>query len=220
MKTLITIRMVQGGVLGLALLASNLTNASLMPIENSELATMSGQGGADISIDMKLNVDASGKYTCANGKDEFCRFALIPNNRGATIDTRKWLVFKGIHGAINIQQLGLDGADITYLNDSSASVSRAALKVTFDPTKPILIKNFGYDSLSIELGTTTQEGYLNTGRYASSATFDGRDPVYDGASINANVGREVGFMGMNINAALAINGSVKMFACDTAHPRC
>lgn len=140
-----------------------------------------------------------------------------------------WLVFKGIQGTVNIQKLGLDGVDLVYKNDSGKEKIKPAIQLSFDATLPILIRNLGYNALAIEMDNftsyidpTTKQvventtsstpaqdyGYLKATTYASNHTS-----VYD-------QNKETGFMGLRMNGNLALQGNIKMFACDGSHPRC
>ena len=139
-----------------------------------------------------------------------------------------WLVFKGIQGTVNIQKLGLDGVDLVYKNDSGKEKIKPAIQLSFDATLPILIRNLGYNALAIEMdnftsyidpttkqvientstATAQDYGYLKATTYASNHTS-----VYD-------QNKETGFMGLRMNGNLALQGNIKMFACDGSHPRC
>ncbi|QQV65501.1 hypothetical protein ABCA12_0824 [Acinetobacter junii] len=139
-----------------------------------------------------------------------------------------WLVFKGIQGTVNIQKLGLDGVDLVYKNDSGTEKIKPAIQLGFDATLPILIRNLGYNALAIEMdnftsyidpttkqvientstATAQDYGYLKATTYASNHTS-----VYD-------QNKEIGFMGLRMNGNLALQGNIKMFACDGSHPRC
>ena len=139
-----------------------------------------------------------------------------------------WLVFKGIQGTVNIQKLGLDGVDLVYKNDSGTEKIKPAIQLSFDATLPILIRNLGYNALAIEMdnftsyidpttkqvientstATAQDYGYLKATTYPSNHTS-----VYD-------QNKETGFMGLRMNGNLALQGNIKMFACDGSHPRC
>ena len=173
---------------------------------------------------------------CANF--EYCRFALNLNNRnhdgsvtGSATGRKLWLVFKQVQGTIKFQEIKLDAVDLTaYVGDvSSTTIQKAAIKLGFDASKPILIRNFGFQSLAIESdtcteadlncssGTTNTPGYLakNTGGSGTGAYLNGK---YTAAGFDN--GREVGFTGLSINTNLAVQGTLKIFSCDANHPRC
>ncbi len=73
----------------------------------------------------------------------------------------------------------------------------------------------------VETSTTASDyGYLKTSTYAAKAQSTGT--VASGATTanNYDTGRETGFMGMQMNGNLALQGKVMMFGCDGSHPRC
>lgn len=225
--------------LAMLLAASNIVFAAdMQPMTDEELQLVDGQAGADLSLEMRLNQlpDYSFDATlCANF--EFCRFAMNLNNRnhdgtvtGSATGRKLWLVFKQVQGTIKFQELKLDGSDLApYIGDNSATVQKAAIKLGFDASKPVLIRNFGYQSLAIESDTCTESnlncstgtvnvpGYLakNSGGTGTGAYTNGK---YTAAGFDN--GREVGFTGLSINANLALQGTLKIFSCDANHPRC
>ena len=98
---------------------------ALEPLTNLDLQHIDGQAGADINLDLRLNQTAPGVFdTTLCSALEFCRLGIAVNNRyhDGTQDTydvngnripsatgrKLWLVFKGIQGSINIQQMALD----------------------------------------------------------------------------------------------------------------
>ena len=190
-----------------------------------------------------LNGTAPKFDNCGTGNLEFCRLAISPNKRfmnGAipsdTAGNRLWLVFKGIQGTMNIQKLSLDGADLIYTNDSSQPTIKPAIQLGFDANMPIQIRNYGFSALSIEKDSfiSTQSdpnilaepanqtgfGYLNKGSYTATASKTGT--VGSGATTanNYDTGREKGFMGLQMNGNMVLQGKIMMFSCDTSHPRC
>lgn len=225
--------------LAMLLAASNIVFAAdMQPMTDEELQLVDGQAGADLSLEMRLNQlpDYSFDATlCANF--EFCRFAMNLNNRnhdgtvtGSATGRKLWLVFKQVQGTIKFQELKLDGSDLApYIGDNSATVQKAAIQLGFDASKPVLIRNFGYQSLAIESDTCTESnlncstgtvnvpGYLakNSGGSGTGAYTNGK---YTAAGFDN--GREVGFTGLSINANLALQGTLKIFSCDANHPRC
>ena len=225
--------------LAMLLAASNIVFAAdMQPMTDEELQLVDGQAGADLSLEMRLNQlpDYSFDTTlCANF--EFCRFAMNLNNRnhdgtvtGSATGRKLWLVFKQVQGTIKFQELKLDGSDLApYIGDNSATVQKAAIQLGFDASKPVLIRNFGYQSLAIESDTCTESnlncstgtvnvpGYLakNSGGSGTGAYTNGK---YTAAGFDN--GREVGFTGLSINANLALQGTLKIFSCDANHPRC
>lgn len=216
----------------------SLSAFALEPLSDQELQSVEGQAGADMSLKLSLNQKADGNFDstlCA--KVEYCRLALSLNKRfvsqkagdvnnifsDANSDSghKLWLVFKGIQGTINIQKLGLDGADLTYKNDGGTQIIKPAIQLSTTASIPIQVRNFGFNALSIEQdsfnSTATTEGvganasdyaYLKTSTYSSSSPS-----VYDR-------GKETGFTGMMMNGNIALNGKVMVFSCDASHPRC
>lgn len=196
-------------------------------LDDTSLENVTGQAGADLSLKMILNQDDNANFLCADLL--YCRLALSLNNRyhDGTQDTydaqgsrvpsatgrKQWLVMKGIQGTVNIQQIKLDGEDVIY-----GGLNHAAIKLGFDPTMPILFRNVGFQSLSIETDTCTEgnqncsAGSTNLPGYLTPAT------TYGGTGFDAN--KEKGFIGVNMNGNLSMTGQVKIFSCGTSHPRC
>ncbi len=190
-------------------------------LNDDALEEITGQAGADLSLKMILNQDASANFVCADLV--YCRLAMNLNNRyeDGSQDTydvngnripsptgkKQWLVFKGIQGTINIPELKLDGEDVLY-----GTTVQAALKFGFTATKPIEIRNFGFKSLSIETDTIANEGVGNVAGYLTPAT------LYGGGGFDGS--NERGFLGLNVNTNLSLTGSIKMFFCSSGHPRC
>ena len=220
------------------LVVSNPSHAALEQLDNQALQDVTGQGGADISLQLRLNHDTSAGFVCANNELEYCRLALAINNRYAdgsykdalgvvrnsaggviaNVGRKQWLVFKGIQGTINIQEIKLDGTDLTY-----NGIVKSAIQLSFDPLKPIQFRNVGYQSLSIETDTVANEGGGNLPGYlAKGAGGTGTGAYVDGKYTTAGFdnGRETGFTGLNINGNLSIAGTLKIFSCDAGHPRC
>lgn len=194
-------------------------------LDDFGLQQVVGQAGADLSLKINLNHTSSGVLDTAVCSDlRFCRLGISLNNRyhDGTQDTinaatgvitpsltgkKQWLVFKGIQGTIDIPYIGLDGEDITY-----ASTPHAAIKLSFDPNKPIQFKNVGFESLSIETDTIAAEGAGNVAGYLTPAT------LYGGTGFDAD--KEKGFIGMKMTGNLSLTGNIKIFSCGDSHSRC
>lgn len=192
-------------------------------LADEDLSEISGQAGADLSLKFTINHDANANFVCTDLV--YCRLGLSISNRyddgsqdtydvngnrvPSTTGKKQWLVFKGIQGTINIQELKFDGEDVSYYG-----ITRGTLKFGFTDTKPIQIRNVGFNSLSLETDTVANEGGGNTPGYLTPAT------LYGGTGFDA--AKEKGFLGLNVNANLSLTGSVKMFSCSSAngHPRC
>lgn len=212
---------------------------ALEPLSDQELQSVEGQAGADLSLKLSLNQKGDGSFDSTLCKNvEYCRLAMSLNKRFVSLKTdvdvgniyteansdsghKLWLVFKGIQGTINIQKLGLDGADLTYKNDVGTQIIKPAIQLSSTASIPIQVRNFGFNALSIEQdgfnSTSTAEGvgaaasdygYLKTSTYAS-----------DNASVYDR-NKETGFTGMMMNGNIALNGKVMVFSCDASHPRC
>lgn len=209
--------------------------AGLEPLTNADLQQIDGQAGADINLDLRLNQTTPGVFdTNLCSALEFCRLGIAVNNRyhDGTQDTydvngnripsasgkKLWLVFKGIQGSINIQQMALDGKSLTY-----GSITKPAIQLGFDPLKPIQIRNLGFTALSIETDEQANEGgtpgYLAMGSGGSGARAYSAGKYTD-ATNKFDFGLETGFTGLNINGNLSVAGTIKMFSCDSTHPRC
>ncbi|ENV36317.1 hypothetical protein HWI77_13190 [Acinetobacter venetianus] len=149
-----------------------------------------------------------------------------------------WLVMKGLQGTVNIQKLGLDGTDLVYARKSDGSpMIKPAIQLGFDATQPIQIRNLGFSALSIEQDVVTSYydasgnlventstspndyGYLKTSTY--SPVLKKVATVANGGTTanNYDAGRETGFMGVQMNGNLALQGQIKIFACSD-HSRC
>lgn len=216
----------------LALTACTGTQAVMNPLSDESLDTVQAQGGVDITLDLRLNHTTPGTFDTTTCSDlRFCRIAISLNNRyhDGTQDTvsgsvitpsptgkKEWLVFKGVQGSIYMPLLQLDGVDVTY---TGSAANKTALLLTFDNTKPIEIRNFGFQSLSIERDTVAAEGAGNVPGYLASTTYAGGE-AFDANNPITGQPRERGFLGLNMNGNLAIGGTIKIFSCDSTHPRC
>ena len=231
-------------------LCATVTHAELQTLDNDALQAINGQAGADLSLMLNLNQTSNGIFDNGSGgvceNVEFCHIGLAINKRFVQADTTKpsgwaensdsgnklWLVFKGVQGTLNIQKMGLDGADLKYLDKSNTEIIKPAIQLSFSAAQPILIRNFGFNALSIEQdnftsSTTTQGSSANMYDYAYF-----KKPTYEAIANSANQqvatatpsaydhGRETGFMGLMMNGNLAIQGKVMVFSCDGSHPRC
>ena len=251
------------------LLVCGITHADLKVLDNQELQSIQGQGGADLSFKLSLNhnilsdsdllAGITPTFNCDPARLEYCRLAISVNKRFvqqgsadandpvwsmAASDPdinnkgrKLWVVFKGLQGTLNIQKLGLDAVDLQYLpKTGTGTVIKPAMQFTFDSSKPIQIRNFGFNALSIEQdtgsvlsyydtngslieGTSTNPqdyGFLKTGTYSAVPQSTGANGT---TANNYDVGREKGFLGLQMNGNLAIDGKVQIFACSN-HARC
>ena len=219
----------------LCLMVSMSAQAALESLNNSDLQQVDGQAGADLSLDLKLNHTSTSTFDNGTGaickKVQYCRIGISVNNSfqlntdGTSTFKKQWLVFKGIQGSINVQQLKLDGSDLTYNPLVGTAITKAVINLGFDATKPITIRNVGFNALAIEVDSVANEGASNIPGYLAlgnggtgvNAYTDGR---YTNTTNKFDLGLETGFMGLMINGNLSIAGNIKMFSCDGTHPRC
>ncbi|GAA5015373.1 hypothetical protein GCM10023206_26390 [Acinetobacter puyangensis] len=240
--------------------------ADLQALDNEDLNTVHAQAGADLSLYLSLNHKQDGTYqltdlcSTTGSTYEQCRLGLAFNSRyhngeyvdregnvhnasgaiitGSAIEGRKlWLVMKGLQGTIDLQHVGLDGTDLTYTEKGgSQTIVKSAIQLSFDPQRPIVIRNFGFESLSVEMDSAVETNAANIPGYWQKNTsgtglnkltngkYDYSTPVTVGGltynSDSFDHGREVGFTGMLMNANLVMNGTIKVFGCDGSHPRC
>ena len=251
-------------------LTSSLAFAELTPLDNQALGAIEGQSGADLSLKLVLNqnilsnadladVTKSPTFNCTNLA--YCHVGISPNKRfvqqtgtnniwnvaasdptQANQGRKLWLVFKGLQGTINIQKLGLDGADLVYINKLSQPMIKPAIQLSYDASLPIQIRNLAFNSLSIEQDnftsyydatgklvegsstTPSDYGYLKSTVYSNKAqVVDPSAPATGPIGTTADLydtGRETGFVGMKMNGNLALQGQIMMFSCDGSHPRC
>lgn len=224
-------------------------HAELQTLDNQQLQQVEGQAGATINWTLSLNQTSPGVFDTTTCSDlRFCRFAVSLNNRyhdgsyvsndgkihnadGTVITTatgrKQWLVFKGLQGTIQIQNMDISGDDLHYTADNNDDKIKAALKVSFKKEYPILIRNLGFSALSIETdtcteadgncstGSTNTPGYFNADKYGATAGTNIKvtTSVYD-------QGKETGFTGITMNGNLALQGNLKVFSCDASMKRC
>ena len=224
------------------LLVFGAAHAELQTLDNQQLQQVEGQAGATINWTLSLNQTSPGVFDTTTCSDlRFCRFAVSSNNRyddGSYVSNdgtihkkngdvttatgrKQWLVFKGLQGTIQIQNMDISGDDLKYTADSTDEKIKAALKVSFKKEYPILIRNLGFSALSIETDTVANEGagnvsgYFNADKYGATAGPDIKvtNSVYD-------QGKETGFTGITMNGNLALQGNLKVFSCDASMKRC
>lgn len=218
-------------------------HADLQSLNNQQLQQVEGQAGATINWTLSLNQTSPGVFDTTTCSDlRFCRLGLSLNNRyddGSYVSNdgtihkkngdvttatgrKQWLVFKGLQGTIQIQNMDISGDDLKYTADNGTDEKiKAALKVSFKKEYPILIRNLGFSALSIETDTVANEGagnvsgYFNADKYGATAGPDIKvtTSVYD-------QGKETGFTGITMNGNLALQGNLKVFSCDASMKRC
>ncbi len=208
-------------------------SAALEALDNADLQQVDGQAGADLSLDLKLNYKPNStlQYNlddslCSGTDAQFCRLGISLNNRKDSSGKKQWLVFKGIQGSINIQQLKLDGSNLAYKTLAGADINKAAINLGFNAERPIILRDVGFSALAIETDTVANEGlnnipgYLAMGNGAAGTTGAYTAGRYTNTTNNFDRGRETGFMGLMIKGNLSVAGNIKMFSCDGTHPRC
>lgn len=215
----------------LFIVAFQFSHAELKPLANQELQAVEAQSAATINWSLSLNQTSPGVFANAageycNGTDvKFCRLAMSFNNRTTSDGKKQWLVLKGIQGTIGLNNVDIDGVDLLYKDDANADQIKAALQLSIKETSPILIRNFGFNAMSIETDTVANEGsgnipgYLAMGSGGAGATAYA-DGVYTDPTNKFDQGRETGFTGMMMNGNLALQGTLKVFSCDASMKRC
>lgn len=198
----------------LALICSPV-NAALETLDNEQLSEVWGQSGANIELELRLNQTITGSPAAPTSVTKLCtdpldcRLGIKFNNR------TPWLVFKGISGGIYIPQISLDGSDISFTGTAGVEWL-SAIKIGFGgAANKIRFDNFGFEAMSAESDIGGTEGYRVLTEKDGGTFTDGK---YTTAGFD--FGREVGFLGLNINGNVAINGTIKMFSCPATHPRC
>lgn len=215
----------------LFIVAFQFSHAELKPLANQELQAVEAQSAATINWSLSLNQTSPGVFANAageycNGTDvKFCRLAMSFNNRTTSDGKKQWLVLKGIQGTIGLNNVDIDVVDLLYKDDANADQIKAALQLSIKETSPILIRNFGFNAMSIETDTVANEGsgnipgYLAMGSGGAGATAYA-DGVYTDTTNKFDQGRETGFTGMMMNGNLALQGTLKVFSCDASMKRC
>ena len=222
-------------VLGMLSFTSIMSYADLEALDHTQMTNAVGQGGADLSWTLSLNhvyatdlsktnistMDATGNLlqvfyvldptTCGDTK-QFCRLAIAPNNHVDAEGNRKWLVFKGIQGTLQIDKFSVDGTTII----NAADKPQTALQIKFYDDKPLKIRNFGFNTVAIETGSGGVEGYANMSTYE---TYN-RKIIDANGNIttetlnvgNFDKGAEKGFIGVNMHGNLHMDGNLKIFS--------
>ena len=205
-----------------------IANAQLVGMDNHEMTDVSGQGGADLSWTLSLNhryakdlslknisvFDATGKateafYTYSCTDNVFCRLAIAPNNHKDAAGNKKWLVFKGIQGTLQIDQFSLDGSTIINRDGNP----QTALQISFFDDKPLKIRNLGFNTLAVETGDAGVEGYANNMIYSTYTEKKSDGTIVAGLDVPTfDKNTEKGFMGLNMHGNLHMSGNLKIFS--------
>lgn len=224
------------------LLFTSLTvHAGLKTLDTDELTQINGQGGVDLSWTLSLNHEyatdltkntistlVDGKPTavfykldnaaCGTG-NLLCRLAIAPNNHVDDAGNKKWLVFKGIQGTIQIDKFSIDGT--TILNHKNEP--QTAMQISFYDENPLKIRNWGFNTVAIETGKVNSidadgkktfiEGYTNNTVYEKyDETKSDGSIVTDLVVPQFDKGMEKGFMGLNVHGNMHMTGNLKIFS--------
>ena len=213
-------------------------HAELQAVENYELAKIDGQASSAATIDWLLSLNQISQTNTTSGFLDtysfdsstcsdlrFCRFAMSLNNRVDAAGKKQWVVFKGVQGTIDLQQVQIDGTDLLYKNTSGVDQIKAALQVSFSEKYPIRIRNFGFSALAIETDTVANEGANNVPGYLAMGNGGSGVGAYAAGKYTNTTnafdnGRETGFTGLTMNGNLALQGSLKIFSCTSDMSRC
>ena len=192
------LKLIKTGITSVLLSVITVTAVALEPISEQDLSNQTGQAGAKIDLNLQLNQNPeTGNFECT--ALAYCRLAFSPNNRSG-----KWLVLKGLQGQIAFEGMRIDGATNiggTANNGLKLTFNNAASgNVPANTMSSIRIRNLGFSALSFEQDAGAVPGYLNTTTYAAGA---GVTPF--------DVGRERGFIGVDINGNLDVTGSLTIF---------
>lgn len=190
------------------LLISQMAFAELQSLDNQSLAEVSGQDGVGLSMEYRLNADASGTSKCGGAIPLIeCRIALSFNNRGsAASNNQEWLILKGVSGRVLIPYVALDAGTVTYSNDSNVSTTIPAAVFGADPNSPLRIQKFVISNMAVETDTSSVRGYMA----AAEDGFMGLR-IDDSNSISTAT---TPFLGVQLT------GTVKMFPCNADHKMC
>lgn len=222
-------------LLGVVFLSATMTHAALEQLNATELTDVSGQGGADLNWTLSLNhvyatdlskesisrLDATGNVleafyvldpaACGVTK-QFCRLAIAPNNHVDANNNKKWLVFKGLQGTLQIDKFSIDGTTIINATDQP----QTAMQITFYDNNPLKIRNLGFSTVSIETGENGTEGYENTPKYETynqKVIDENGDITTTLTSVPSfDKDTEKGFLGLNMHGNLHMNGNLKIFS--------
>lgn len=222
-------------LLGTVLLSVTMTHAGLEQLNTTELTDVTGQGGADLNWTLSLNhvyatdltkenisrLDGAGKVleafyvldpaACGSTK-QFCLLAIAPNNHVDENGNKKWLVFKGLQGTLQIDKFSVDGTTII----NAARKPQTAMQITFYDDSPLKIRNLGFNTVSIETGTSDTEGYENNPTYETynqkMIDANGNITTTSMSVPTFDKGNEKGFLGVNMHGNLHMSGNLKIFS--------
>ena len=223
----------------LGLMLPMLTHAQMDTLSNDDLDEVTGQQGVAISLDWRLNADKNGGklgLCTAAATYKECRIAWAFNNRGTDDVDKRWLVLKGMTGALYIPYLRVDASSAPYTTDGGAAKSVAAVLLSFGDvatgsgaTTKVLVKNLIIDNIAMEQdnGNTaaSRRGYFADSACEPTGACPGAGSIPAGVN--------TGFMGLQVSgpnnpstaavdptAQIQIDGTIKLFSCLADHPSC
>jgi hypothetical protein len=214
------------------------TDTALSGINAQAYTVIPLETGASITlgIDFRLNLDPDGYGGAAvDGKLEnvcnssasvvACNIGVAFNNRFTNVSgvlRKDWLVFKNVTGSISIPEVIISGQEV--YTDVAGTIRKPALNLKFDGTKPIIIKQLGFESLAVETDSAAEvdgSGNLNPSNLAGYrvATLS-PSATANGDTNNFDAGKATGFIGLDMTAKIAINGNIKIFSCTRSATGC
>ena len=107
-------------------LSANSPGAGLMPVDDMELAQITGQEGVAIDLELRVNADSSGTPLASldncSGPGNPCLIALQFGNR--TAGGGEWLAIKDLYGVMRFNDLQLDGTRLPSQSSDYANPER------------------------------------------------------------------------------------------------
>lgn len=216
-------------------------HAVLQSVDDLELSTMNGQASPAViaydtgapklilGLDLRLNLDPDGTIgqtdgtlgaadgsldnICPSGQVA-CNIGIAFNNRYSSGNKKDWLVFKNVTGSISIPHIDLTGQLVNVSSTGTAN-NRSALALRIEKTNPIVIKQLGFESLAVETDSAAEVvagGALNGSNVAGYRNNALAAPLGDTNNV-FDAGKFRGFVGLDITASLAVNGTFKIYNC-------
>ena len=108
------------------MLATSVLANGLVPVDDNELAGITGQEGIAIDLELRINADSSGtplsSLNDCSGAGNPCLLALQFGNR--TAGGGEWLAIKDLYGVMRLNDLQLDGTRLPSDSSDYANPSR------------------------------------------------------------------------------------------------
>lgn len=206
-------------------------HAVLQSVNDVELSAVNGQASPAViaydtgapklilGLDLRLNLDPDGTLNAADGRLDnicpsgqvACNIGIAFNNRYTNGNQKDWLVLKNVTGSISIPRIDLTGQLVNVSSTATAN-NRSALALRIEKTNPIVIKQLGFESLAVETDSAAEVvagGALNGSNvagYRNNAVINESGNTFDN-------GKFRGFVGLDITASLAVNGTFKVYNC-------